>query len=75
MNVPFEFESPEQSRIVYVREVNVSDLPADVREQAGDADHLYAVHSENGERLALVADRDLAFMLARQNDFSPVTVH
>ncbi|PIV78887.1 MAG: DUF1150 domain-containing protein, partial [Rhodobacteraceae bacterium CG17_big_fil_post_rev_8_21_14_2_50_63_15] len=28
-----------------------------------------------GERLALVRDRRLAFMLARQNNMEPVTVH
>jgi len=33
------------------------------------------VHSEAGERLALVRDRKLAFILARQNDLTPVTVH
>ena len=36
---------------------------------------LYAVHSEDGERLALVGDRHLAFVLARQNDLTPVAVH
>jgi hypothetical protein len=36
---------------------------------------LYAVHSDQGERLALVKDRNLAFVLARQNDLSPVTAH
>ena len=38
-------------------------------------DQIYAVHSPNGERLALVKDRKLAFALARQNDFAPVNVH
>jgi len=33
------------------------------------------VHDAAGERLALVADRKLAFLLARQNDLAPVTVH
>jgi len=36
---------------------------------------LYAVHDAEGEQLALVADRRMAFVLARQNDLSPVTVH
>ena len=61
--------------IVYVRSVAVSDLPSEVREAAGDATELYAVHSAQGERLALVKNRDLAFMLARQNDLAPVSVH
>ena len=34
-----------------------------------------AVHNTEGERLALVNNRRLAFVLARQHDLSPVTVH
>ena len=40
-----------------------------------DGEILYAVHKSDGERLALVKDRQMAFMLARQNHLSPVTVH
>jgi hypothetical protein len=61
--------------IVYVREVKVADLPEEVRKEAGGLETLYAVHSEDGERLALVRDRSLAFILAQQNDMTPVTVH
>ena len=62
-------------RIVYIRPVAVDELPKDVQEQAMGAETIYAVHTEDGERLALVKDRKLAFILARQNDFAPVTVH
>jgi len=55
--------------------VDVADLPEDVRAGAGDLQQLYAVHDSNGEQLALVADRKLAFVLAKQNDFAPVPVH
>ena len=64
-----------EGRIVYIRPVAVQDLPEEVREQALGAETIYAVHAEDGERLALVKDRKLAFILARQNDFAPVTVH
>ena len=76
MNKTFE-NAPSfgHSDIVYVRSVAVSDLPKDVRDAAGGATELYAVHSAQGERLALVKDRNLAFMLARQNDLAPVSVH
>jgi hypothetical protein len=50
-------------------------LPEDVREQAMGNETLYAVHTSEGERLALVRDRRLAFVLARQNDMEPVAVH
>ena len=60
---------------VYVRSVNVRDLPQDVQDQADGLDHIYAVHSADGDRLALVRDRNLAFIVARQNDMAPVSVH
>ncbi|MGR3433477.1 MAG: DUF1150 family protein [Shimia sp.] len=63
------------SDIVYVKEVDVATLPDEVRAEAGDLEFLYAVHNAEGERLALVADRDLAFVLARQNDLNPVPLH
>ena len=63
------------SRVVYVRPVAVADLPEDIQEAAGGIHTLYAVHDTDGERLALVRDRDLAFILARQNDLAPVHVH
>ncbi|SFR41372.1 DUF1150 family protein [Litoreibacter janthinus] len=65
----------DADRIVYVRSVDFADLPQEVQSEMPDVDHLYAVHSPDGERLALVKDREMAFMLARQNDFMPVAVH
>lgn len=61
--------------VVYVKPVLVSDLPADVRDEVGDLEQLFAVHNAKGEQLALVANRKLAFHLARENDMQPVTVH
>ena len=77
MNTPFDFSNfnSEGRRIVYVKEVSVDELPAELRAGAGGRDHLYAVHDAEGQQLALVADRRLAFILARQHDFHPVTVH
>lgn len=75
MNTPFDFKTDTDQRLVYVRAVDVADLPADVQKEAAGLDRLYAVHDAGGERLALVRDRHLAFALARQNDLAPVTVH
>ena len=75
MNTPFDFNADTDKAIVYVREVKTIDLPQDVREQVGEIDTLYAVHNAEGERLALVRDRKMAFFLARQNDMTPVTAH
>ena len=75
MDVKVEFLPEDENRIVYVRKVAVCDLPEEVREQAEGLENLYAVHSADGAQLALVRDRAMAFVLARQNDLAPVTVH
>ena len=62
-----------KSQIVYVREADLSSVPEDVRSQH---DKLYSLHNaENGEQLALAADRKLAFALARQHDLVAMSVH
>jgi len=65
----------ETGRLVYVKTVDVADLPDQLREEAGELEQLYAVHDEKGQQLALVADRNMAFVLAREHDYSPVAVH
>ncbi len=61
--------------IVYVKPVAVADLPKELRDQAGELETIFAVHDAEGQQLALVADRNLAYVLARQYDRVPVTVH
>lgn len=75
MDTKVDFLPNVDDRIVYVRPVRAADLPDEVRAQVGDQAELYAVHNADGERLALVRDRHMAFVLARQNDLSPVNVH
>lgn len=67
--------APGKSRIVYVKTVDVTDLPTEVQSEVKGVEQLYAVHDAQGQQLALVADRKLAFQLARQNDYAPVAVH
>lgn len=74
MDTKFDF-AEAVDRVVYVKSVAVAELPEDVREAAGDRDQLFAVHDSEGQQLALVAEREMAFVLARQNDMQPVTVH
>ena len=45
MNVKFDF-----AKTVYVKPIDVADLPAELRDQAGDLDHLFAVHNADGEQ-------------------------
>jgi hypothetical protein len=74
MQEPFDI-APAENRIVYVKAVDVTDLPSEIQSQLQGFNQLYAVHSSDGQQLALVADRNLAFRLARQNDYAPVPVH
>jgi hypothetical protein len=67
--------NPAQNAIVYVRPIAVDTLPEALREQIGDLETVYSVHRVNGERLALVTDRKMAFEIARHHDLSPVSVH
>ena len=75
MDTRYEFGSEAGDKIVYVRPVAVAELPDELRDQAMGLDTVYAVHDATGERLALVKDRQLAFIVARQNDMAPVSVH
>jgi hypothetical protein len=78
MDTKFDFSKLGENRddrVVYVKSVDVSGLPDDLREAAGNRSQLFAVHDSNGQQLALVADRKMAFTLARRNDMLPVTVH
>ena len=67
--------------LVYVREVKASDLfnqQVQFKDDAVDLDpdqSLYAVHGADGERLAVMLDRDTAFAAAVAHELEPVSVH
>jgi hypothetical protein len=67
--------------LVYVREISAADVLADVRVEEAkglmiDPDQtLYAVHSADGERLAVMLDRETAFAAAVAHELAPVSVH
>lgn len=76
MNTKFEFgNDTDADNTVYIRRVTVASLPQEVQDQAEGLDSLYAVHGADGSRIALVKDRGVAFMLARDNELTPVSVH
>lgn len=79
MHEPYAFDEVKGAaiapNIVYVRSVAVADLPEEMQGELQGQRTIYAVHNAEGERLALVQDRNLAFALARQHDFAPVAVH
>lgn len=65
----------DNERIVYIRPVRADTLPDEIRRQTGGIEELYAIHGPDGERLALVRDRAHAIVLARMNEYEPVSVH
>lgn len=75
MDTPFDFKGIDAQRTVYVRQVETSSLPSEIRDKLDGIDSMYALHDADGERLALVRERALAFLLARQNELSPVSAH
>ena len=75
MDTKFDFGENIAASTVYIRQVATNTLPHDIQEQLPNVESLYAVHDAEGERLALVKDRKLAFVLARQNELTPVSVH
>ena len=75
MHTPYNFGDTDVNRMVYIRPVKRADLPKDMRDQTAEMPNIFAVHDANGQRLALVADRDLAFALAREHNMAPVSVH
>ncbi|MEG3661150.1 DUF1150 family protein [Celeribacter halophilus] len=71
---PFS-DDAQTVRIAYVRPIAVSDLPKEVQAQAEGLEKIYSLNDAEGTQLALVANRPLAFALAREHDFAPVNVH
>lgn len=64
-----------ESKIVYVKQVSVSQLPAKLRAQAEGREVLFALHNADGAPLALCEERDMAFALAQDNDLAAVSLH
>ena len=67
--------------LVYVREIRAADILADtpITEARGlsidPETTLYAVHGADGERLAVMMDRETAFAAAVAHELEPVSVH
>lgn len=77
-----EFENEPISgngALAYVRTVTAREVMAEhPLPELSDVDGdtiWYAVHAEDGERLAVTDDRNLAFVMARRHDFNAVSAH
>lgn len=69
-------------KICYVREVLAGDVrdeieraAEDISEEFADDSILYALHADDGSRIALMSDREIAFAAARQHEMTPLSVH
>lgn len=75
------FASLGAPSLVYVRPVSGAELIASTPAAAlaeldlDPAQTLYAVHSADGSRLAVMADRDTAVAAALAHELAPVSVH
>lgn len=75
MNSKYDFSHFDTDDLVYIKTVAVTELPLDLQRQVGPDKTLYAVHKADGERVAVVENRALAYSLARDNDLTPMTLH
>lgn len=75
MDTPFDIAEVRNAPVVYVRHLPSDEVPDQLKARFGSDRTLYAVHDADGNRLAIVPDRKLAFVLARQHDMAPVSVH
>ena len=75
MHSKYDFSHFDTDDLVYIKTVEVTELPLDLQRQVGSDKTLYAVHKADGERVAVVENRALAYSLARDNDLTPMTVH
>lgn len=64
---------------VYVREVGVEELKGSgvipVDAPVPSTQKFFALHAADGRRVAVVDNRDMAFVAARQHELEPVSVH
>lgn len=65
----------EDASLAYIRLVPKEALPDELRDATTGTKAIYGIHDADGKILALVDDRDKAFLMARMNELHPVSVH
>ncbi|MCB1390066.1 MAG: DUF1150 family protein [Rhodobacteraceae bacterium] len=73
MQTPYPFVP--DSKIAYIRRIDLSSLPQEIRAQVPKGAEVWGVHNPEGECIALTQDRSTAFFVARENDLEPVSAH
>lgn len=69
-------------KLCYVRPVLAQDVREEIESETeqsatvfADDSILYALHADDGSRIALMSSRDVAFAAAKQHELQPVSVH
>jgi len=69
----------EAGNLVYVRRMASDELrdalPPNALESLDELDDVFAVHSDDGTRVAIVEGREAAFAAARMHELKPLSVH
>jgi len=63
------------ANFIYMKPVAISDLPAEVQDQAAGAETIFALHNTKGEQVAFVASVDVASHLAAEHRMQLVKLH
>lgn len=66
-----EFNKPNETKAVYVRALNVADLPHEIQKELGNLQTVYGIFDSEGTQLALVNGERLAYSVAREHDYQP----
>ena len=78
VTLPPDARSAWEARgIVYVRPTTAGELRPIVEglDDVPDDMRLYAIHASDGTPMAVLDNRDAAFVTARENEMVPVSVH
>ena len=76
MKKNYFFDGLDEKGLVYVKSISSGELPIDLQQEiVNEQEPLFALHNSTGDRIAVVTGRDAAFVVARQNDLNPVSVH
>ena len=63
------------SNIVYLKKMDVSELPEDVRGELNGQAQVFGVFDEEGSQIALVDDLSFARQMAREHSFNLQSLH
>jgi hypothetical protein len=72
-----KMQTMEQMRLMTANDLTMFGVPdiAYVKPVVVDGNAGYAIHAADGTQMAVIADRDIAFAVVRQNELEPVSVH